>query len=121
MISVSKMVEKREPSPHVYPLPGAPFADFYFNLPNNSELKVIINEALDALKENKFAGILVAKKKIPKTYKQKYGITNLYKLNLRKNYRLTYILIGLNEGVCPHIIEVMTHPEYLKRFGYKGR
>jgi len=116
-----KMVKKREPSTHVYALPGAPFAGFYLNLPENSELKVIIDEALDALKENKFAGILVPKKKIPKIYIREYCITNLYKMNLRRNYRLTYVLIGLDEGVCPHIIEVMTHSEYLKRFGYKGR
>jgi len=42
-------------------------------------------------------------------------------MNLKGNYRLTYTLIGLDEGVCPHVIEVMTHPEYLKRFDYKGK
>ena len=115
------MPKKREPSSHVYALPGAPFADFYLNLQEDSELKEIVDEALDALKENRRAGITVGKKKIPKIYLQKYGITNLYKMNLKGNYRLTYTLIGLDEGVCPHVIEVMTHPEYLKRFGYKGR
>ena len=115
------MVKKRVPSPHVYPLPNAPFAGFYFNLPRDSEIKAIIDEALDALKENRFAGILVPKEKTPKTYIRKYGITNLFKMDLRGNYRLTYTLIGLDEGVCPHIIEVMPHPEYVKRFGYKRR
>jgi len=115
------MVKKHEPPPYVYALPGAPFTDFYSSLPKDSELKAIVDEALDALKENIFAGILVAKNKIPKTYVRKYGITNLYKMNLRGNYRLTYTLIGLKEGVCPHVIEVMTHPKYLERFGYKGR
>jgi len=115
------MVKKREPSPHVYPLPSAPFMDFYLDLPQDSDLKAIVDEALDALKEDKRAGIIVAKNKIPRIYVQKYGITNLYKMNLRKNYRLTYTLISLDEGVCPHVIEVMTHSEYLKRFGYKRR
>jgi len=118
------MIKKHEPSPHVYAFPGAPFADFYSNLPKDSELKTIIDEALDALKESKFAGILVAKNKIPRTYVQKYRIHNLYKMNLRMNYRLTYTLMSRKdrkEGVCPHVIEVMTHPEYLKRFGYRGR
>ena len=95
--------------------------DFYLNLPQGSDLKAIVDEALDALKEDKFAGIIVAKKKIPRIYIQKYGITNFYKMNLRRNYRLTYTLISLDKGVCPHVIEVMTHSEYLKRFGYKGR
>ncbi len=115
------MVKKRIPSPHVYPLPNAPFASFYFNLSEDSEIKAIIDEALDALKENRYAGILVPKEKTPKTYIRKYGITNLYKMDLRGNYRLTYTLIGLDEGVCPHIMEVMPHREYAKRFGYKRR
>ena len=113
------MVKKREPSPHVYPLPGAPFIDFYFNLSQDSELKEIIDESLDTLKEDKYAGRLVAKDKTPKVYIQQFGITNLYKMNLRMNYRLIYTLIAKEEGVCPHIIEVITHSEYLKRFGYK--
>jgi len=66
------MVKKREPSPYVYAFPGAPFTDFYSNLPKDSELKAIVDEALDALKENKFAGILVATNKIPRIYIQKY-------------------------------------------------
>ena len=114
------MAKRREPSPRVYALHSAPFTDFYSSLPKDSDLKAIVDEALDVLRENKFAGILVAKNKTPRIYVQKYGITNLYKMNLRKNYRLTYTLVGLEEGVCPHIIEVMTHPEYLKRFGYRG-
>ena len=110
-----------EPSPHVYALPNAPFSDFYVNLSRDSELKAIADEALDALKEDKFAGTAIPKERIPKTYLREYGVTNLYKMNLRKNYRLTYTLIGSKEGVCPHVIEVMTHREYLKRFGYKVR
>ena len=95
--------------------------DFYLNLPQDSDLKAIVDEALDALKEDKLAGIIVAKNKIPKIYIQEYGITNLFKMNLGRNYRLTYTLIGLDEGVCPHVIEVMTHSEYLKQFGYKRK
>jgi len=116
------MVKKREPSPHVYPLPSAPFLKFYRNLPEDSVLKEIIGEALDALKENRLAGIAVEKKKIPRTYTRKYGINSgLYKMNLRGNYRLTYVLITVSEGICPHIIEVMTHSGYDKRFGYRRR
>jgi len=112
---------RREPSPHVYALEGAPFADFYRGLEENCELKEIVDEGLDALKENKFAGTIIGKKKIPRVYIREYGIANLYKMNLRQNYRLTYTLIGLPEGVCPHIIEVMTYPEYRRRFGYRKR
>ena len=108
----------RKSSPHVYPLPKAPFIDFWQNLPNNSELRDIVEEALEALKEDMCAGTPVEKRKIPKAYNQ-FGLSNLYKMNLRKNYRLIYTLIARDEGVCPHVIEVLSHPEYLRRFGYK--
>jgi hypothetical protein len=112
------MVKRREPSPHVYPLPKAPFISFWNSLPCNCELREIINEALEALIEDRCAGVSVEKNKIPRCY-QRFGIDNLYKMNLRKNYRLTYTLIAKDEGICPHIIEVMTHCEYLRRFGYR--
>jgi hypothetical protein len=111
------MVKKRIPSSHVYPLFGAPFMPFWNSLSCNCELRDIIDEGLVALKEDRCAGIPIKKDKIPDDY-QRFGISNLYKMNLRKNYRLTYTLITLDEGICPHIIEVMTHPEYLRRFGY---
>ena len=81
----------------------------------------MVDEALDALMENRCAGTILQKKKIPKIYIQKYGIDNLYKMNLSGNHRLIYTLIALDEGVCPHIIEVMTHQEYNERFGYKRK
>jgi len=112
------MVKIRVPSPHIYALPRAPFISLWNSLPCDCELREIINEALDALKEDRCAGIKVEKNKIPKSYNQ-FGIDNLYKMNLRENYRLTYTLITKDEGICPHIIEVMAHPEYLRRFGYR--
>jgi hypothetical protein len=111
-------VKKRIPSPHVYPLPGAPFMRFWNDLSSNCELREIINEALEALREDRCAGIPVGKNKMPRQYRQ-FGIDNLYKMNLRENWRLVYTLIARNEGVCPHVIEVMAHTEYLRRFGYR--
>jgi len=92
---------------------------FWASLAEDSELRQIVDEGLDALKENMLTGIAVPKNKIPKVYVQQFGVTNLYKMNLRRNYRLIYSLIARDEGVCPHVIEVMTHDEYMRRFGYE--
>lgn len=57
-------------------------ADFIASLQKDDYLFQIINNGLDVLEENMFAGQLIEKKKFPKLYIQKYGINNLYKYNL---------------------------------------
>jgi len=93
-------------------------ADFISSLERDSYLHQIVDKALDVLKENMFAGQLIEKKKFPKTYIQKYGITNLYKYNLDKSHRLTYTLVADVSGVAVVVLEILDHKEYEKRFGY---
>ena len=93
--------------------------DFISSLESDSYLRQIIDKALDVLKENMFAGESVEKKKFPKIYVQKYNITSLYKYNLDKSYRLTYALVAEESGTAVVVLEIMTHKEYEKRFGYR--
>jgi len=98
---------------------GTPeFAEFYSNLDKNSYLYRIIKNGLDVLRENMVAGEKVEKRKWPKMYLKKYGIRNLFKLDLDRNYRLTYTIIaeGPRKIVC--VLEVMDHKTYNRRFGY---
>jgi hypothetical protein len=64
------------------------------------------------------AGDKVEKKKLPKAYVREYGITNLFRLDLDRNYRLAYTIVaeGMLKIVC--ILEVMDHKTYNERFGY---
>jgi hypothetical protein len=55
------------------------------------------------LKENPFCGIAIPKRLIPKIYKRKYGINNLWKYNL--------------PGAL--ILEWLSHKEYERRFKYQ--
>jgi hypothetical protein len=71
------------------------------------------------LKENMFAGQLIAKKKSPKVYVQKYDVRNLYKYNLDRSKRLIYTLVADESGITVVIIEILNHKDYEKRFGYK--
>jgi len=80
---------------------------------------MIVEKGLDVLKENMFAGTLIEKKKFPKHYVQKYGINNLYKYNLDKSNRLIYTLIADELGVAVVVLEILSHKDYEKRFGYK--
>jgi len=94
-------------------------ADFIPSLESDSYARQIVDEALDMLKENMFAGQLIAEKKFPKVYVRKYGVKNLYKYNLDRSKRLIYTLVADESGIIVVIIEILNHKDYEKRFGYK--
>ena len=94
-------------------------ADFISSLESDSYVHQIVNEALNVLKENMFAGQLIEKRKFPKVYVQKYGVNNLYKYNLDRARRLIYTLVADETGIAVVIIEILNHKDYEKRFGYK--
>ena len=98
---------------------GTPeFAKFNRGLDRESYLYRIVKRGLDVLRENMGAGEKVEKRKWPRMYVRKYGIRNLFRLDLDRNYRLTYTIIadGLKKVVC--VLEVMDHKTYNRRFGY---
>ena len=93
--------------------------DFISLLKEGSHLLKIIDDGLDVLKWNMFAGERIEKRKFPKFYVQKYGINNLYKYNLDATNRLIYTLVADESGIAVVILEILSHKEYEKRFGYK--
>jgi len=94
--------------------------ELYINLKEGTELKAVIDKAFDTLQNNMFAGNRIKKEQIPKYYIDKYGINNLYRLQLDKIRRLCYTLIANEEGSKVVIIEIfLNHKLYDRRFGYK--
>ena len=88
----------------------------------NSKLGKWIEEMEIVLKENMYAGEQVRKSQIPSYYVQNYGVNNLYRYAHPEGYRSCYTIFnekGL--GVCPHILDIMSHEEYNRIFGYKKR
>jgi hypothetical protein len=94
-------------------------ADFVSSLEKGSYLRQVIDKGLDVLKENMFAGQRIEKKKFPKYYVQEYKINNLYKYNLDAGNRLVYTLVADESGIAVIVLEILSHKEYEKRFGYK--
>ncbi len=88
------------------------------------EFKTIFNsiiEKINILKENPQYGIHIQKNKIPKSYKIKYEINNLWKINIPKFFRIIYtIKVYENEIICL-IIDILDHKEYNKKFKYKKK
>jgi len=94
-------------------------ASFVSSLEKGSYLRGIVDEGLDVLKENMFAGQRVEKRRFPKYYVQRYAINNLYKFNLDTANRLIYTLVADETGIAVVVLEILSHKEYEKRFGYK--
>ena len=87
---------------------------------DNSETDLFrhINKALDHIEENAFCGIQIPKKLIPARYVQKYKITNLWKYDIPKGWRLIYSIADDEVVVVSIVLEWFDHKEYEKRFGY---
>lgn len=77
-----------------------------------------LNRAFDDIAENAYCGIAVPKKLIPKKYIQKYNISNLWKYDLPKGWRLLYS-VGKNDiRIISIILEWLDHKNYERRFKY---
>jgi addiction module RelE/StbE family toxin len=88
----------------------------------NGEAKYLIeliSKATAKLSLNREAGIQIPKKQWPGEYPQKYGITNLWKINLDSNWRLIYTITGNEVEMFLIYLEYIKHKEYDRKFGYK--
>ena len=62
-----------------------------------------------------------AKKLIPKEYVEKYGITNLFRVELPNYWRMLYSLTdGENKiEIIAFVLDIINHPIYNKKFGFR--
>lgn len=82
-----------------------------------------LNKKVEFLKSNPHYGNPISKKLIPEEYKQKYGVTNLFRVELPKFWRMLYTLTN-NENeieIIAFVLDVIDHKKYNKKFGYKER
>ena len=92
----------------------------YLNLPEDSQIKKRINYLINRIKEKPAFGQPIAKKLIPKEYKNQ-GINNAYWVELSKfGWRLIYSLTSENKDeITAIIVEWFTHhKDYERRFRY---
>ncbi len=91
------------------------------NSKNERTLFKSIKQKIEFIKENPQYGNPLSKKLIPDEYKIRYGITNLFRVELPNFWRMLYTLI---EGeskieIISFILDIIDHPSYDKKFGYK--
>lgn len=75
------------------------------------------------IKANPHYGEPIAKDKIPSDYKEKYGVTNLFWVELSNYWRMLYTLTNNDTEIeiIAFVLDIIDHEKYNKRFGYKGR
>ena len=82
-----------------------------------------VNQKIEFIRANPHYGKPIAKDKIPKEYKVKYGNINLFWIQLSNFWRMLYTV---TEGdtkveVIAFVIDLVDHKDYNKKFGYKGK
>lgn len=85
-----------------------------------SILRAIQNK-VELIKANIHYGVPVAKRLIPAEYKIKYGITNLFRVELPNYWRMLYTLTDGDTTVeiVAFVLDMMDHKKYNKKFGYR--
>lgn len=81
-----------------------------------------INQKKELIKQNIHYGDPLSKNLIPEEYKQKYSITNLFRVELPAFWRMLYTLTNNEEvEIIAFVLDIIDHPTYNNKFGYKGR
>lgn len=78
---------------------------------------------IELLKINPHYGDPIAKNFIPPVYKEKYDVTNLFRIELPNYWRMLYTLTN-NETeieIIAFILDLIDHSAYNKKFGYRKR
>jgi len=87
----------------------------------NQRLLKSIDEKVERLKYAPDSGIQISRKLFPQEYLNEYGINNLWKMNLFNYWRLIYTIQGDKLEVLCVILDLIDHPTYDKKFGYRSR
>ena len=101
----------------------------YLRLESEAGLKLsrslvqAINEKIELITSNVHYGQQVAKHLIPAEYRVRYCTTNVFHVKLPQFWRMLYSLEDGEGGVVVivFILDILDHPSYDKKFGYKRR
>jgi len=81
-----------------------------------------INHKIELIKANIHYGNPIANNLIPEEYKQKYSVTNLFRVELPTFWRMLYTLTNNEEiEIIAFVLDIIDPPTYDDKFGYKGR
>lgn len=89
----------------------------------NRTLLNAIKKKVELIKANPYYGDPIAKSLTPKEYVSRYGITNLFRVELPNFWRMLYTLTNdeTEIEIIAFVLDVIDHDEYDKKFGYRKK
>ena len=86
---------------------------------NSEEMQLLksIKQKTEFVKANPFYGDNVPKKLIPKEYR----VGNLWRVELTGYWRMLYTIKGDQIEVICFVLDILSHDDYNKKFGYRKR
>ncbi|MFA4946788.1 MAG: hypothetical protein WC607_04625 [Candidatus Micrarchaeia archaeon] len=90
---------------------------------NSDEMQLLnsIQKKSELLKANPDYGDKIPRDCWPKKLVEKYGLTNLWRVELTNYWRMIYTLRGDKIEVVCFVINLLDHKKYDKLFGYKKK
>lgn len=92
--------------------------DVLKTLSNNDPIRIKVEQVTDEMKQDKNLGDYIKRKPWPDKYVKTHEVTNIYKLNIGDNHRLIYTIRGRKEDKVYQLLDLLTHKEYDRLFGY---
>jgi len=82
-----------------------------------------VRKKIELIKANPHYGNPIGKRFIPEEYKTKYGVTNLFHVELSNFWRMLYTVTNDEREIeiIAFVLDITDHETYNKKFGYKGR
>jgi len=110
----------RKPSPAVF---HSQELDILLKAQNpQSKLRRWIADTENVLTEHMYAGDMIKKNQIPSYYNKKYGVNVLFRYAHPEGYRSCYTVLNVKGlGLCPYILDILSHEEYDRIFHYRKR
>ena len=80
-----------------------------------------INRIFDVIVNNPFYGENARKDLIPKEYRQKYDVGNLFIVDLPDYWRMIYTLESDEIEIIAFVLDIIDHDKYNKKFKFRKR
>lgn len=80
-----------------------------------------LNKKEELLKTDYHYGDPISKKLIPLEYKLKYGIINLFRIELPLFWRMLYTVTDNENEIIVFVLDVIDHKKYNKKMGYRKK
>jgi hypothetical protein len=80
-----------------------------------------INDMFNVIVKNPFYGENAKKDLIPKEYRRKYDVSNLFIADLPDYWRMLYTLESDEIEIIAFVLDILDHDDYDKKFKFKKR